>query len=136
MRSEENQFQFYCLEKSKTRSVFCVLKGISVVKPTTQEIMKIQKKMLNSQVDAADESRKTEKNPKEIDQFDPIAIKFKNKGRRSSWAFSKIERDRRRGNQFNEIVETETIDTINEKIGKNKRNSFWDLFIPDNLKSR
>lgn len=92
--------------------------------------------MVNSQVDPAEEKRKTEKIPTEIDQFEPDTIKFKNKGRRSSWAFSKIERDRRRGNQFNEIVETETFDTINEKIGKNKRNSFWDLFIPDNLKSR
>lgn len=72
----------------------------------------------------------------EIDQFDTSGIKFKNKGRRSSWAFSKIDRDRRKGTQFEEIVESEGIDIINEKIRKNKRNSFWDLLIPDNLKSR
>lgn len=95
--------------------------------------------MSNSQVDAAEEPQKTEnteKSPIEIDQFDSSGIKFKNKGRRSSWAFSKIDRDRRRGNQFDGIVESETIDIINEKFRKSKRNSFWDLLIPDNLKSR
>lgn len=71
-----------------------------------------------------------------------VRVIFKEKRRRSSWQ-AKMERRRRKGmmtaSAAVQSIDDDTMDSAGPPVGypsRQKRNSWWNIFVPDNIKQR